>query len=62
MIDLVVPVATAALLGKGSPEELAKEAVGRGSLATGGMPRTEEKASEVARIALEFQRVSSAHK
>lgn len=52
LIDLVVPTATAAVLGKGSPEELAEEAVARGSIATGGMPRCKEKALETSHLAL----------
>lgn len=50
-IDFIVPTATAAVLGKGPPEELAEEAVARGSYATGGMPRCKEKALEVALLA-----------
>jgi hypothetical protein len=52
LIDLIVPTATAAVLGKGSPEELAEEAVARGSIATGGMPRCKEKALETSHLAL----------
>ena len=52
LIDLIVPTATAAVLGKGNPEELAEEAVARGSFATGGMPRCKERALEAARLAL----------
>lgn len=52
LVDLIVPTATAAVLGKGSPEELATEAAARGSIATGGMPRVMEKAVEVARLSV----------
>lgn len=54
LVDLIVPVATAAVMGKGLPAELAAEAVARGSLATGGMPGTATKATEVAELAVEF--------
>jgi hypothetical protein len=39
-------------LGKVSPEELAEEAVARGSIATGGMPRCKEKVLEASHLAL----------
>lgn len=52
LVDLVVPVAVAAVLGKGSPEELAQESVSRYSMATGGIPGGAERAMEVARLAL----------
>lgn len=52
LVDLVVPVATAAVLGKGSPEDLAQESVSRYSMATGGLPGGAERAAEVARLAL----------
>ncbi len=54
LVDLVVPVATAAVIGKGSPEELAQESVSRYSLATGGLPGGAERAAEVAHLALHF--------
>ena len=54
LIDLVVPVAAAAVLKAGTPEALAKEAAARGSLATGGLPGGAERAAEVARLALAF--------
>jgi hypothetical protein len=56
LVDLVVPVATAAVLGVGSPEELAKEAASPGSLATGGLPGGADRAAEVARIAVSFHK------
>ncbi len=54
LVDLLVPVATAAILGVGSPEDLAKEAASRGSLATGGLPGGAQRAAEVARLAVDF--------
>jgi hypothetical protein len=62
LIDLVVPVATAAVLGRGLPEELAKEATARGSLATGGLPGGAMRATEVARLALHFYNQALTHK
>lgn len=56
LIDLIVPVATAAVLGAGSPQELAKEAASRGSLATGGLPGGAERAAEVASLAVGFRK------
>ncbi len=55
LIDLVVPVATAAVLGVGAPEELAKEAASPGTLATGGLPGGAARAAEVARLAVQFR-------
>ncbi len=54
LVDLVVPVATAVVMGKGSPEELSEEAVSRFSMATGGLPGGAERAAEVARLAVQF--------
>jgi len=54
LIDLVVPVATAAVLGVGSPEELAQQAASPGTLATGGLPGGAARAAEVARLAVQF--------
>jgi len=59
LIDLVVPVATAAVLGKGSPEELGKEGAKRGSLATGGLPGGAKRATEVARLAMQYYKLGS---
>lgn len=56
LVDLVAPVATAAIMGLGSPEDLAKEAASKGSLATGGLPGGAARAAEVARLALQFHR------
>jgi hypothetical protein len=54
LTDLVVPVATAAVMGKGSPEELAQEAVAGCLLATGGLPGSLHRAEDVARLAMQF--------
>ena len=54
LIDLVVPVATAAVLGVGSPEELAQQAASPGTLVTGGLPGGAARAAEVARLAVQF--------
>lgn len=55
LIDLIVPVATAAALGVGSPEDLAKEAAAPGTLATGGLPGGAARAAEVARLTLQLR-------
>ncbi len=60
LIDLVVPVATAAVMGKGSPDELARDAVARCSLATGGLPGSAQRAGEVARLAMQFYKLAPA--
>ena len=54
LVDLVVPVATAVVLGKGEPDKLADEAVARYSLATGGIPGGSGRAAEVAKLARFF--------
>jgi hypothetical protein len=59
LVDLVVPVATAVLQGKGSPEDLSEEAVSRYSMATGGLPGGAQRAAEVARLAVQFYREAS---
>ena len=56
LLDLIVPTAAAAVLGKGSPEELGAEAAARGSLATGGLPGGKERATETAQLAMEYYR------
>jgi len=53
LVDIHVPAAVAALMGVLSPEEAAKEAAQFGKI-TCGIPGCEEKAAEVARLAIEF--------
>ncbi|MEK6671997.1 MAG: hypothetical protein AABY42_00785 [Nitrospirota bacterium] len=62
LVDLVVPVATAVVLGKGSPEDLSEEAVSRHSMATGGLPGVGDRAAEVARLAVQFYKEVSKQK
>ena len=54
LIDVEVPAAVAALLGGCTPEEAAKEAVSAGWVITGGLPGCEQKARQVATMALDF--------
>jgi hypothetical protein len=54
LIDLEVPAAVAALLGKQSPEEAAKEAGYFGRVISGGLPGCEQKIGQVAQLALDF--------